>query len=58
MSKRDPTFEKLQLLDRLEELLEDMDDLGIASRDELEARIREVEADIDDQTDEDAHGSV
>ncbi len=47
-------FELYSRLDRLEELIEDMDELGIASRDEaekltiaLDAEIEELEATVD-----------
>jgi hypothetical protein len=60
---RDPMFDKLMMLDRLEELLEEMAELGVVTRDDVEARIRELEAEIDDATDDspqnrDADGSV
>ena len=38
----------LDLLDRLEELLEEMDELGVTSRDEVERRIGELEARLGD----------
>ena len=38
----------LDQLDRLEELLEEMDELGISSRAEVERRIAELEARLDD----------
>ena len=38
----------LDQLDRLEELLEEMDELGVSSRAEIERRIAELEAQIDD----------
>lgn len=38
----------LDLLDRLEELLEEMDELGVSSRAEVERRIAELEAQLDD----------
>jgi hypothetical protein len=37
------------LLDRLEELREDMDELGITTREQLEARIRQLHAKLDDE---------
>jgi len=43
----DPEYDTMLLLDRLEELREDMDDLGITSRDQLEARIRELHEQLD-----------
>lgn len=44
----DPFHESLLLLDRLEELREDMEDLGITSLEELRKRIVELEAQLDD----------
>jgi hypothetical protein len=44
----DPLFEQMLELDRLEELLEELSELGITSVEDLEARIRELEAAIDD----------
>ena len=38
----------LDQLDRLEELLEEMDELGVSSRPEIERRIAELEAQLDD----------
>jgi hypothetical protein len=35
-------------LDRLEELLEDMDELGVGTRAETEARMREIHARVDE----------
>jgi hypothetical protein len=49
----DPTFDKLMELDRLEELLEEMDELGVTTRDEVAARIRALEAEIDDLPEDD-----
>jgi hypothetical protein len=46
--KSDPLHESLLLLDRLEELREDMEELGIASLEELRKRIAELEAQLDD----------
>lgn len=45
----DPLHETLLLLDRLEELREDMEALGISSLDELRQRIIEIEARLDDE---------
>ena len=42
----------LDHLDRLEALLEEMDELGVASRAEIEQRIRELNARIDELPDE------
>lgn len=47
-SQPDPIHETLLLLDRLEELREDMEELGIASLEELRQRIVELEAQLDD----------
>ena len=38
----------LETLDLLEELLEDMDELGVSSRDEIEARMREIHGRVDE----------
>ena len=54
----DPLFDTMIELDRLEELLEEMSELGITSVAELEARIGELEAQIDDAPDPEADGSV
>jgi hypothetical protein len=48
-AQHDPFFDTLALLDRLEELREDMRELGIASIEELDARIAALEAQIDDE---------
>jgi hypothetical protein len=42
----------LDLLDRLEELLEAMDELGVVSRAEIERRIAKLEAQLEDVADE------
>jgi len=55
----DPIHEQLLLLDRLEELREDMEELGINSMEELRQRIVELEALLDDDDfDEGDDGSV
>lgn len=51
----DPSHDTLLLLDRLEELREDMEELGIRTIEELRQRIVELEALIDDEDDD---GSV
>jgi hypothetical protein len=56
--KGDPLFDTMVELDRLEELLEEMSELGITSVAELEARIGELEAQIDDAPDPGADGPV
>lgn len=38
----------LNTLDRLEELIEEMAELGVTSRDEAEARMREIHAQVDE----------
>lgn len=61
MSRRDPIFEKLTLLERLEEIREELVELGIESFDELVARIEQLEAEVGDFEGEDApeaNGSV
>lgn len=54
----DPLFDRLVELDRLEELLEELNELHITTVVELEARIHELEADIDDAPEADDDGSV
>lgn len=44
----DPLYESLLLLDRLEELREDMEELGITTIGELRQRIVALEAQFDD----------
>jgi len=44
--------ERLLELDRLEELIEEMDELGIASRAEAEARLAELHRRVDEIPDE------
>ena len=41
-------YRLLETLDRLEELLEDMDELGVSSRDDVEARMREIHVRVDE----------
>jgi hypothetical protein len=53
LSERDHLdYPILDQLDRLEELLEAMDELGVASREEIERRIAELEAQLNDVPDE------
>lgn len=40
-------YELLDLLDRLESLVEDLDDLGVRTRDEAEARIAAIHERLD-----------
>ncbi len=57
----DPLHETLLQLDRLEELREDMEELGISSLEQLRQRIIELEAHLDDdvsETGEDNDGPV
>lgn len=54
----DPLHESLLLLDRLEELREDMEELGITSLIELRQRIAELEAQLDDDGDGSDDGPV
>ncbi|GEM_PF-5525931 len=42
-------YDLLDLLDRLESLIEDMDDLAIGTRDEAEALIATIYARLDEQ---------
>ncbi|MCO5177063.1 MAG: DUF1192 domain-containing protein [Thermomicrobiales bacterium] len=46
--KNDPSYDRLLLLDRLEELREDMVELNVRSIEDLEARIAALEAEIAD----------
>ncbi len=46
--RADPEYDLLLLLDRLEELREDMQELGITSLQQLEARIRELHEQLPD----------
>jgi hypothetical protein len=54
----DPLHESLLLLDRLEELREDMEELGITSLAELRQRIVELEAQFEDDSDGSDDGPV
>jgi hypothetical protein len=49
-SRRLPTseYELLDLLDRLESLVEDMDDLAVVTRDEAEAQIATIHKRLDE----------
>ena len=42
-------YDKLDLLDRLEELLEEMQDLGVRTIEEIERRIAELDAEVGEQ---------
>lgn len=44
----DPLYDKLLMLDRLEDLLEEMEELGVTDLAQLTARIDELEREIDD----------
>lgn len=50
---RDPDYNKLVMLDRLEDLLEEMKELGITSIEQLTKRIDELEREIDDEARDD-----
>jgi hypothetical protein len=50
--RSDSVHEQLLLLDRLEELREDMEELGITSLEQLRQRIVELEALLDDEDDD------
>ncbi len=57
MPKVDPLYDKLALLDRLEDLLEEMDELGIHDIEQLIGRIAQLEREIDDiESSDDASG--
>jgi hypothetical protein len=53
LARPDPVHEQLLLLDRLEELREDMEELGITSLEQLRQRIVELEAQLDDDPEDD-----
>ena len=42
-------FELYERLDRLAELIEDMDELGVSSREQAEAMISDLDSQIDEQ---------
>lgn len=47
-TKKDEEYEQLETLDLLIDLREDMEDLGIRSIEELDERIRQLEAELKD----------
>jgi uncharacterized small protein (DUF1192 family) len=51
--KPNPLFDKLTQLDRLEELREELLELGVTTLAELEARIAALEAEIGDEPERD-----
>jgi uncharacterized small protein (DUF1192 family) len=53
MPKSDPLFDKLTQLDRLEELREELLELGVTTLAELETRIAALEAEIGDAPEQD-----
>jgi uncharacterized protein related to proFAR isomerase len=57
-SRRDPDYDLLLLLDRLEELREEMLDIGVRSIDDIEARIEEIESQVVDDPDGKDDGPV
>ena len=54
MSRNDPEFDKLTQLDRLEELREEMQELGVTSLADIDEWIARLELEIDDLPAEDA----
>lgn len=42
-------FDLYERMDRLEELIEDMDELGVTSREQAEAMISDLDSQIDEQ---------
>lgn len=48
MPRTETSVDLLMLLDRLEELREDMTDLGVSTLDDIERLMREIEAQLDD----------
>ncbi len=57
MSRTDPVFDKLTMLERLEEIREELDELGITSLDDLNKRIDALEAEVGDTEGEDSSGA-
>lgn len=58
MNQPDATYELLKLLDRLEELRDEMLELDVASMEEIESRIRNLESQLSDLPDGDDDGPV
>jgi hypothetical protein len=58
VSKREPAFDLLSLLDRLEDIREEMLDLGVTTIEDIEARIRDLESRLDDTPDGNVDGSL
>lgn len=48
----DPLLPLLEELDRLEDLLEEMEELGVASRIDVERRLAELNARVDELSDD------
>ena len=48
----DPLLPLLEELDRLEDLLEEMEELGVGSRADVERRLAELNARVDEMSDE------
>ncbi len=48
----DPLLPLLEELDRLEDLLEEMEELGVASRADVERRLADLNARVDEMSDE------
>jgi hypothetical protein len=42
-------FDLYERMDKLEELIEDMDELGVTSREQAEAMISDIDSQIDEQ---------
>lgn len=54
--RKDPAFDTLMQLDRLEELREELLELGVTTVAELDARIAELEAEVEDMPEADDGG--
>jgi hypothetical protein len=54
LKPEDELFALLDQLDRLEELIEDMDELGVDSREQAEARVASLNTQVDALSEEDS----
>ena len=50
-------FDLYERMDRIEELIEDMDELGVTSREQAEAMISDLDSQIDEQEEHDEDDS-
>jgi hypothetical protein len=47
-ARKNKLFDLYERMDKLEELIEDMDELGVASREQAEAMISDLDSQIDE----------